>query len=86
MNIWVITDGSEGMISQVLGLAQQFTSNITKINTKIIFPWSRLQPGFLPIYSWVFTNKLDFSSTPDMVISCGRKSVYASIQLKKSYI
>ena len=54
------------MISQVLGLAQQFNSNITKINTKILFPWSKLQPGFLPIFPWVFFNKLDFSSTPDI--------------------
>ena len=84
-NIWVITDGSEGMISQVLGLAQQFSSNITKINTKILFPWSKLQPGFLPIFSWVFFNKLDFSSTPDIVISCGRKSVYLSLFLKKKF-
>jgi len=84
-NIWVITDGSEGMISQVLGLAQQFSSNITKINTKVLFPWSKLQPGFLPIFSWIFFNKLDFSSTPDMVISCGRKSVYLSLFLKKKF-
>ena len=84
-NIWVLTDGSQGMISQVLGLAQQFSSNITKINTKILFPWSKLQPGFLPIFSWIFFNKLDFSSSPDMVISCGRKSVYLSIFLKKKF-
>ena len=84
-NIWVITDGSEGMISQVLGLAQQFSSNITKINTKILFPWSKLQPGFLPIFSWIFINKLDFSSPPDMIISCGRKSVYLSLFLKKKF-
>lgn len=73
------------MISQVLGLAQQFSSNITKINTKVLFPWSKLQPGFLPIFSWIFFNKLDFSSTPDMVISCGRKSVYLSLFLKKKF-
>jgi len=84
-NILVLTDGSQGMISQVLGLAQQFSSNITKINTKILFPWSKLQPGFLPIFSWIFFNKLDFSSTPDMVISCGRRSVYLSIFLKKKF-
>jgi len=74
------------MISQVLGLAQQFSSNITKINTKILFPWSKLQPGFLPIFSWIFFNKLDFSSSPDMVISCGRKSVYFSLYLKKLFM
>ena len=73
------------MISQVLGLAQQFSSNITKINTKILFPWSKLQPGFLPIFSWIFYNKLDFSSTPDIVISCGRKSIYLSLFLKKKF-
>ena len=30
--IWTITDGSQGMISQVNGLARQFSSNILQIN------------------------------------------------------
>ena len=84
-NILVLTDGSEGMISQVIGLAQEFSNNITSIKTRIIFPWSRLQPGILPIFSWIFINKINFKTKPDLIISCGRKSVYLSIYLKRKY-
>tara|TARA_B110000438_G_C15738522_1_gene617388 strand:+ start:120 stop:1082 length:963 start_codon:yes stop_codon:yes gene_type:complete len=83
--IWVLTDGSDGMISQVMGLAQQFSDNIIHIKTNIFFPWSKLQPGYLPIFSWIFKNKIDVLNLPDLIISCGRKSVYLSIFLKKNY-
>jgi len=83
--IWVITDGSQGMISQGMGLAQQFNNNILSIKTNLLFPWSKLQPGILPIFPWIFLNDLNFTSPPDIVISCGRKSVYLSIYLKKKY-
>ena len=82
-NILVITDGSEGMVSQVVGLAQEISENINSIKTKIIFPWSKLQPGILPIFSWIFLNNLNFINKPDIIISCGRKSVFLSIFLKK---
>ena len=84
-NILILTDGSEGMISQVLGLAKQISPNITSIKTKILFPWSNLQPGILPAYYWIFKNNLNIFPKPDIIISCGRKSVYLSIYLKKKY-
>ena len=83
--IWVVTDGSQGMISQVFGLAQNFNSNIVTIKTKLLFPWSILQPGFIPVYSWIFLNKIDFLNPPDLLISCGRKSVYLSLYMKKKF-
>lgn len=83
-NILVLTDGSAGMISQVEGLASQFNSNFKSVKTKIIFPWSKIQPGFLPIFSWIFLNNLDLFM-PDIIISCGRKSVFLSIYLKNKY-
>lgn len=82
----MLTDGSQGMISQVMGLAKKFNKEkIIEIETKLIFPWSILQPGFLPIFSWIFLNKLNLSIAPDIIISCGRKSVYLSIYFKKKY-
>jgi uncharacterized protein len=84
-NILVLTDGSDGMLSQVIGLAQELSPNIKSIKTKILFPWSSLQPGIIPAYSWSFNNDLNFISNIDIVISCGRKSVYLSIFLKKKY-
>jgi hypothetical protein len=83
--IWTITDGSQGMISQTNGLARQLSSNIIELKTELVFPWSKLQPGFLPIFKWIFKNEFDFSLKPNIVISCGRKSVYTSLYLKKIF-
>ena len=83
--ILAVTDGSAGMISQVRGLAQRMSNNIEDYKTQILFPWSKLQPGFLPIFKWIFKEKITLKNKPDIVISCGRKSVYLSIYLKKIY-
>ena len=82
--IWTLTDGSKGMISQALGLAIQLSKNITEIKTDLIFPWNKLQPGFLPSFNWIFKNQLP-KEIPDIIISCGRRSVYLSTYLKKKY-
>mgnify|MGYP006094140503 CR=1 FL=1 len=84
-NILILTDGSQGMISQVEGLAKNFNLNFQSIKTKLIFPWTKLQPGILPIFSWIFLNEININPKPDIVISCGRKSVYLSIYLKNKY-
>ena len=82
--IWSLTDGSEGMISQTKGLAFELSNDVLDIKTDIFFPWSKLQPGILPIYKWIFKNKIP-NNIPDIIISCGRKSVYLSIFLKKKF-
>ena len=70
--IWTITDGSQGMISQVKGLAFELSNEITEIKTDIIFPWNSIQPGFLPNFKWIFKNEIP-NYIPDIIISCGRK-------------
>ena len=85
IKIWAVTDGSQGMISQVMGLSKQISSNITEIKTDLIFPWSRLQPGLLPTYKWIFKNKFPINEEPKILISCGRKSVYFSLYCKKKF-
>ena len=85
IKIWAVTDGSKGMISQVMGLSNQISKNITEIKTDLIFPWNKIQPGFLPIYKWIFRNKFPKNNQPDIVISCGRKSVYFSLYCKKVF-
>ena len=84
-NIWTLTDGSHGMISQVKGLANEFGKNITEIKTDLIFPWSKLTPGIFPTFSWIFKNKIPLNINPNIVISCGRKSVFLSKHLKKKF-
>ena len=73
------------MISQVNGLSQSISSNIIEIKTDVIFPWSKLQPGLLPTYDWIFKNKIPPNDQPDFLISCGRKSVYFSLYCKKKF-
>ena len=85
LKIWAVTDGSQGMISQVTGLSKQISNNITHIKTDLIFPWNKLQPGFLPIYKWIFKNKIPIDLKPDILVSCGRKSVYFSLFCKKKF-
>ena len=83
--IWTLTDGSDGMISQVEGLALEFGKDIMHIKTELFFPWSILQPGILPISKYIFKNQIPFSKKPNLIISCGRKSVYLSIYLKNKF-
>ena len=53
-----MTDGSQGMISQVKGLAEHIDSNFQEKIIKLKWPWSILQPGILPIYKNIFN--IDF--------------------------
>ena len=46
IKIWAVTDGSKGMISQVIGLSNQISKNITEIKTDLIFPWNKIQQDF----------------------------------------
>ena len=85
LKIWAVTDGSQGMISQVMGLSKQISPNIREIKIDLIFPWSKLQPGFLPLYKWIFKNKIPNDERPDVLISCGRKSIYFSLYCKKKF-
>ena len=85
LKIWAVTDGSQGMISQVNGLAKQLSNNIKDIKTDLIFPWNKLQPGLLPSFKWIFKNKIPINEQPNIIISCGRKSVYFSLYFKKKY-
>ena len=81
IKIWAVTDGSKGMISQVMGLSNQISKNITEIKTDLIFPWNKIQPGFLPIYKWIFRNKFPKDNEPNIVISCGRTVSYTHLTL-----
>ena len=85
IKIWSVTDGSQGMISQVMGLSKQISADITEIKTDLIFPWNKIQPGFLPTYKWIFKNKFPINNEPNILISCGRKSVYFSLYCKKKF-
>ena len=85
LKIWSVTDGSQGMISQAKGLSKQISADIKEIKTDLIFPWNMLQPGLLPTFKWIFKNKIPTNEKPNIIISCGRKSVYFSLYCKKKF-
>ena len=84
---WCITDGSAGMISQVKGLALAMNLEFTIKEIKVNFPWNVLPVGILPIIKGTFGNFSEFNEDipPKFIISCGRKSVYLSLFLKRKY-
>ena len=84
---WCITDGSAGMNSQVKGLAEALNVNYNLKTINLKFPWNVLPVGILPIYSMIFKNidHNELSNPPEILISCGRKSVYFSIFLKRMF-
>jgi len=81
----LLTEGMHGMISQVEGMAKaldsEFFHKIVRLNT----PWNYIPPKFTPISDIVLKDKIHLSEkeNPDLIISCGRKSVIPSIFLKR---
>ena len=86
---WCLTDGSAGMISQVRGLAEALNVNYELKVVKLNFPWNKLPVNLLPTSNMMFKNLSDFnldSKVPDILISCGKRSIYASLFIKKKSI
>ena len=88
LRAWCLTDGSAGMISQVKGLADALNLNFEQKTIDLKFPWNKLPVGILPPSKIIFNNyrqiSLESNIPPDIIISCGKRSIYASIHLKKS--
>ena len=81
----LLTEGMHGMISQVEGLAKALDAEYMHKIVRLTFPWNFIPPKYTPISQIILRDKIYFSESndPDMIISCGRKSVIPSILLKK---
>ena len=81
----LLTEGMHGMISQVEGMAKALGAEYSHKIVRISFPWNLIPPKFTPISQIVLKDKIyiNENETPDVIISCGRKSVIPSIFLKK---
>tara|TARA_Y100000590_G_scaffold276933_1_gene310919 strand:+ start:48 stop:995 length:948 start_codon:yes stop_codon:yes gene_type:complete len=81
----LLTQGMHGMISQVEGMAKALNVEYSHKIVRLSFPWNLIPPKFTPISEMILRDKnyLTESETPDLVISCGRKSVIPSILIKK---
>ena len=81
----LLTQGMHGMISQVEGMAKALNTEFTHKIIRLNFPWNLIPPKFTPISEIVLKDRayITEEKIPDLVISCGRKSVVPSILLKK---
>ena len=81
----LLTQGMHGMISQVEGMAKALNTQYSHKIVRLSFPWNLVPPKFTPISEITLKDKtyLNEGETPDLIISCGRKSVIPSILLKK---
>ena len=81
----LLTEGMHGMISQVEGMAKALNAEFDHKIVRLSFPWNFVPPKLTPISDIILKDKtyLIESEIPDLIISCGRKSVIPSILLKK---
>ena len=82
----LLTEGMHGMISQVEGMAKALKTQYSHRIVRLSFPWNLIPPKFTPISKIILKDKayLIKDEIPDLIISCGRKSVIPSILIKKN--
>ena len=83
----LLTEGMHGMISQVEGMAKALNAEYSHKIVRLSFPWNLIPPKFTPISDIILKDKIYINEkeAPDLIISCGRKSVIPSILLKKKH-
>ena len=81
----LLTEGMHGMISQVEGMAKALNADYSHKTVRLSFPWNLIPPKLTPVSQVVLKDKINIAATeiPDLIISCGRKSVIPSIFLKR---
>ena len=81
----LLTEGMHGMISQAEGMAKALNTEFDHRIVRLSFPWNLAPPKLTPISEIILKDKIYLTKNkiPDLIISCGRKSVIPSILLKK---
>ena len=81
----LFTEGMHGMISQVEGLARALKADFHHKIIRLNFPWNLVAPKLTPVAEVILKDKNYFidDEIPNLIISCGRKSVVPSIIFKK---
>jgi len=81
----LLTEGMHGMISQVEGMARALNIKFDHKIVRLSFPWNLIPPKLTPISEIILKDKIYLieNEIPDLIISCGRKSVIPSILLKR---
>ncbi|MAV83011.1 MAG: hypothetical protein CMI90_06080 [Pelagibacteraceae bacterium] len=85
-SVITISEGAAGMKSQIEGLASLISDHYINIDLKINFFLKNLPVQLIPSKSFIINNINDFKIIkPTVLISCGKKSVKASIALKNKF-
>ena len=74
---WVLTEGMAGMVTQAVGLAEAVGFPFQEKTIRLRAPWRWLPPQFWPsgVMGLDSTSDPLAPPWPDLVISCGRKSI-----------
>ncbi len=83
---WIVTDGSSGMESQCLGLAEALGLRTTVKRLSVRQPWRRLPPMFWlrPLSAIAPTGDQLKPPWPDLLISCGKRGVAPAIAIRRA--
>lgn len=84
---WTVTQGAVGMVAQTVGLAEAVGFPIEQKTVTLARPWRWLPARYWP--KGIFGLEPDSRATfappwPDLVISCGRKSVGPALAVKRA--
>lgn len=83
---WVLTDGRAGNLSSALGLAEAVGLEIVEKTVVLAKPWVWLPPRFWPpgiLGIDTSASSLIEPPWPDLVISCGRRSIGPALEVKR---
>ena len=86
MSCWIVTDGSAGMEIQGIGLAEALglEFEVKRIVTKAPWRWLPPQLWINPLSRLDKTGDVLLPPWPDVLITCGRQSIPASLAIKKA--
>ena len=81
--IWALTSGGAGVVSQAVGLAEAVGWPVEAKTVHLRAPWSLL-PGHLCPLALAGLREPLAPHWPDVLITCGRRSVAVSIAIRKA--
>ena len=81
--VWALTSGEAGVVSQAVGLAESVGWPFEIKTVRLRAPWSWLPGHLCPLALSGLRERLP-PDWPDLLITCGRRSVAVSIAIRKA--
>ena len=84
---WGFAEPAAGALSQVRGLARAIGMPAKMQEMRLAFPWNKCWPGMIPRRSFIFRDAETLFSgpAPQLVITCAKQAIMASLWLKKRW-